>query len=75
MDQRPVYDSTSAFRKSLGDYKTEIHNVPHHRVLANYWLNRHLKGTGGMLYGDSENEFVCMLQGLEIRHRHRKPTY
>ena len=75
--KRPVYDSTSISTHSLGRVETTIKDVPHHRVIGSYWLRRDSDAkTSGFFLGDSENEFVAMLDGLNVHiDAHQRSLY
>jgi SPP1 gp7 family putative phage head morphogenesis protein len=63
--KRGAWESTSISRPvyPYGNTLTVYTEVPHHRVLSNYFFS---KGANShdMFYGDGENEFVVMLEGL-----------
>lgn len=63
--KRGAVESTSIFQdvRVYGDNMVE-QDVPYHRVIGTYMMER-ADGAGQMFLGDSENEFVVMLEGLE----------
>lgn len=45
--------------------------VPHHRVFGTYWTSREVGSYDGAFYGDHENEFIFMAQGLPFYYHGR----
>lgn len=64
---RGALESTSIFKPVVvTGHELTRQEVPYTRVFATYFLER-TPGFGGCgLYGDSENEFVCMLEGIKF---------
>lgn len=63
-------ESTSIYRP-VYVFGTEltVQQVPHHRILGNYFLERYPGYNNAMFLGDGENEFVAMLDGLETTYK------
>lgn len=63
--KRGAVESTSIFQdvRVFGDNMVE-QDVPYHRIIGTYMMER-ADGAGQMFLGDSENEFVAMLEGIE----------
>jgi hypothetical protein len=62
---RGAIESFSGFAPvSVGDHGLTVQNVPIHHVLANYTFARDPNSSGCCLYGDGENEFLTITDGL-----------
>lgn len=64
--KRGAVESTSIYEEVYvhGTELTVMKEVPFHRILGNYFLERKPGLGEGMFLGDGENEFVAMLDGL-----------
>ena len=62
---RGYNESTSIYESVIvRGRELTVQNVPLHRVLATYWQSREPGDRRSAFLGDSENEFVCMLDGI-----------
>ena len=62
---RAAYSSTSIYSKVMSG-ETTTYETPHHRVIGTYFTGRGDTLTDTMFYGDSENEFLVLTQGLKF---------
>jgi len=66
--QRGVAESTSLMKEVYigGSTVVTSQEVPFHRVLGVYWQERAGQRGSSAFLGDGENEFVAMLEGLDV---------
>lgn len=72
--QRGVAESTSLMKEVYigGSKVVTSQAVPIHRVLGVYWQERNPGRGGSGFLGDAENEFVAMLEGLDVEWKKTK---
>jgi SPP1 gp7 family putative phage head morphogenesis protein len=69
--KRGAVESTSIYQKvAVCGSEMVIQDVPLHRVMGTYWMQRDESGQT-LFLGDSENEFVAMLEGIEGQYTGR----
>jgi hypothetical protein len=65
MMRRGAAESTSIYNKvTVHGTEVTVQRVPLHRVLGTYFYERHPGQGGGAFLGDSENEFIALLDGI-----------
>jgi len=68
---RGAMESTSLVRETYVGTATEVtvQKVPIHRIFGTYFNSRTETDNKGMFAGNSENEFVAMLEGVSVYHK------
>jgi len=62
-------ESTSIFKKvTIHGSEVTTQQVPHHRIMGNYFFERSPGANHGMYLGDNENEFLAMMDGLKVKY-------
>lgn len=68
---RGVAESTSIYKKvTVRGSELTIQHVPLHRILGTYWQERYPDHGDSAFMGDSENEFVAILEGIPFEYEH-----
>ncbi len=67
--KRGAAESTSIFKRvEVEGNQLTTQKVPHHRIFGNYLFERAPGINRTMFMSDGENEFIAMLEGLEVKY-------
>jgi hypothetical protein len=69
---RGAHESASLFKPVWIGSETTVQVVPHHRVTVTYLVERRPGSNVSPLYGDNENEFLFIPEGLPFDYLGRR---